>query len=360
MVKEFKTWGERLFPTPVNGRKGRAFKTLAGTRPNPLAKSMGQGGAVKPSAEASLARAKETARKLVKKTPEVMVKVSGNSKSMAKLTSHVDYISRNGKVEIEDQDGGTYSGKSAASGILEDWKDAQGIPQTDAEAEEQGSPRQSLNIVLSMPAGTDRDALKNAARSFAEEAFFGHQWFMAEHRDTEQPHVHICVKIADEYGHRLNPRKDDLQLWREKFAEKLGEYGVEANATKRQARGKIRKSQSQAQYHSTKEKRPLKYNQNRRRETADAIRFGKSIEDAPTLAKAKQTRDDVLKNAQGFADELRGQGEHSLANGLDKHFKSLPPVESEQQMAVRLYRDRKNQTQKSVGKGKDKSDEGER
>ena len=357
MVKEFKTWGERLFPTPVNGRKGRAVKTLAGARPRPLDKTVGQGGAVKPSAATSLARVKEAARKLVKKTPEVMVKVSGNSKSMAKLTNHVDYISRNGKVEIEDQDGGTYSGKGVVNGILDDWKDAQGIPQTEAKAEEQGSPRQSLNIVLSMPAGTDRDALKNAARSFAEEAFSGHQWFMAEHRDTEQPHVHFCVKIADEYGHRLKPRKDDLQLWREKFADKLGEYGVEANATKRQARGKTRKSQSQAQYHSTKEKRPLKYNQNRRRETADAIRFGKNIEDAPPLTKAKQTRGDVLRNAQGFADELRSQGEQLLANGLDKHFKSLPPVESEQQMAVRLFREKNSQVQQKQKHTREDKDE---
>lgn len=345
MVKEFKTWGERLFPTPVNGRKGRAVKTFAGARPRPLDKPTGQGGAVKPSSAASIARSKEAARKLVKNTPEVMVKVSGSSKSMAKLTNHVDYISRNGKVEIEDQEGNVYSGKGAAIGILDDWKDAQGIPQTEAEAEEQGSPRQSLNIVLSMPAGTDRDALKNAARSFAKEAFAGHEWFMAEHRDTEQPHVHFCVRIADEYGHRLNPRKDDLQLWREKFADKLGEYGIEANATKRQVRGKTRKPQSQAQYHSTKEKRPLKYNQNRRRETADAIRLGKSIGDAPPLVKAKKTRENVLKNAHGFSDELRGEGEYLLANKIDKHFKSLPPVESEQQIAIRSYREKNIQMQ---------------
>ena len=101
----------------------------------------------------------------------------------------------------------------------------------------------------------------------------------------------------------------------------------------------------------------MKYNQNRRRETADAIRFGKNIEDAPPLTKAKQTRGDVLRNAQGFADELRSQGEQLLANGLDKHFKSLPPVESEQQMAVRLFREKNSQVQQKQKHTREDKDE---
>jgi hypothetical protein len=48
-----------------------------------------------------------------------------------------------------------------------------------------------------------------------------------------------------------------------------------------------------------------------------------------------------------------------LANKVDKHFKSLPPVESEQQIAIRLYREKNIQTQqKQVAD--DKANKGER
>ena len=41
------------------------------------------------------------------------------------------------------------------------------------------------------------------------------------------PHVHLVVKAEHEYGGpRLNPRKADLQRWRERFAEYMTELGV--------------------------------------------------------------------------------------------------------------------------------------
>ncbi len=56
--------------------------------------------------------------------------------------------------------------------------------------------------------------------------------------DTDQnpsphPHVHLTVKAAGLDGVRLNPRKADLQRWREGFAEALREHGIEATTTSR-------------------------------------------------------------------------------------------------------------------------------
>jgi len=42
------------------------------------------------------------------------------------------------------------------------------------------------------------------------------------------------------HGKRLNPRKADLQRWREVFAEKLREWGVDAEATRQASRGVTR------------------------------------------------------------------------------------------------------------------------
>ena len=42
----------------------------------------------------------------------------------------------------------------------------------------------------------------------------------ALHTDTDNPHVHVCIKMASikKRSKRLNPRKNDLQRWREGFA----------------------------------------------------------------------------------------------------------------------------------------------
>ena len=54
------------------------------------------------------------------------------------------------------------------------------------------------------------------------------------------PHVHLVVKAEHEYGgRRLNPRKADLQRWRERFAEYLTELGVSPTATRREDRGLV-------------------------------------------------------------------------------------------------------------------------
>jgi hypothetical protein len=83
-----------------------------------------------------------------------------------------------------------------------------------------------------MPAGTPPQAVKDAAREFAAEQFQGHQYAFALHTDSERPdepahpHVHLCVLMRDEFGQRLNPRKNDLFEWRLRFAEKMREQGV--------------------------------------------------------------------------------------------------------------------------------------
>ena len=333
--KKFKTWGERLFPPAVVGRVYKLpkiyteIKSTTNKKQALLRKAIKQrrAGGLSPTRKAEL---------LVKKAPEVMVKISGASKGMSKLRNHVDYVSRNGNVELENQNGDVFSGRGAAEDILLDWQDNQNIPNR----EKDGTRREAIHIVLSMPANTDRDSVKNAARSFGHIAFSGHEWFMAEHRDEAHPHVHFVVKMADDSGRRLNPKKADLQRWREQFARQLHEYGIEANATPRPIRGKTRRPKSQAQYHAIKNKRPLRNDQNRRREVVEALKAGQGIADTPSLIKARKTRVNVLQNANGFVSELREGGHEDLAKELQRHFTNLKPVESEQQAALREFSNR--------------------
>jgi hypothetical protein len=52
--------------------------------------------------------------------------------------------------------------------------------------------------------------------------------------------VHLSVKAESRRGKRLNPRKADLQRWRETFAERLRERGIDAEATRQATRGEVR------------------------------------------------------------------------------------------------------------------------
>jgi hypothetical protein len=92
--------------------------------------------------------------------------------------------------------------------------------------------------MLSMPRGTDPLAVQRAAREFAQVELADHKYVMVLHDHQANPHVHISVRAESKHGKRLNPRKADLQRWRETFADKLRGWGVEAEATRQAIRGR--------------------------------------------------------------------------------------------------------------------------
>ena len=94
--------------------------------------------------------------------------------------------------------------------------------------------------MLSMPKGTDAQTLVKAAREFAKIEFADHRYVMVLHTHQANPHVHLSVKAESKHGARLNPRKADLHRWRETFAERLREWGVDAEASRQAARGVVR------------------------------------------------------------------------------------------------------------------------
>jgi hypothetical protein len=63
---------------------------------------------------------------------------------------------------------------------------------------------------------------------------------MVLHDHQANPHVHLSVKAESKHGERLNPRKADLHRWRETFAERLREWGIDAEATRQASRGEYR------------------------------------------------------------------------------------------------------------------------
>ncbi|MFT4433141.1 relaxase/mobilization nuclease domain-containing protein [Caballeronia sp. 15715] len=190
------------------------------------------------------ARVREQLARTLKHTPEVMVKITNRAsggQGMGAVRRHLRYISRNGEVQLEDQDGQTIVGAAALHDLADAWQfGGWGLPET-------STHREVFNILLSMPPGTERRAVHDAARDFAALEFGdGRDYVFAAHDDQAHPHVHLCVQVRGPDGRRLNPAKRDLQRWRERFAQQLQAHGVEANATSRRTRGAARRYPKQA------------------------------------------------------------------------------------------------------------------
>lgn len=256
------------------------------------------------------------------KHPEVMVKIpkrlSNNSKGMRGVRNHLDYVSRNGEVTLETQDGEKLNGKKAVNGLTRDWQKLN-IP-------EESKYREALNIVLSMPEHTDPEAVLNAARKFAAEQFDGHQYAFGLHHEAHRPgepkhpHVHLCVLMRDEFGQRLNPRKNDLFEWRVRFAEKLREEGVQCAATKRQHRGQTQKPENSLLRAIRKRGVLGNVHKQQALELIEAVKNNDRPKH-PFLKETMQTRGIIISEYGAIAKELYKMGhktEAKIISGLAK------------------------------------------
>lgn len=260
---------------------------FAGT-PKKTKKSASSGGMPSFSAVRPNYNAKKTALNVIKgvnkKLPQVVVKISGSSKGANKAQAHADYIGRNGKVEIEDQDGNKYKGKNEQKELLGAWS-AMGMH----DKHETGSRREAFHFVFSMPKGTNPDAMKTAVRNLVKEEFDGHKFFMAQHLDTDSPHVHVLLNATNDKGERLNPRKQDLHNYRVAFVAKLKEQGIEATATRRIHQFKYKDNKRQGVIH---------------KDERTGIKQGDKKPTASQLKTIQATHKDIAKQYQAYVDNL--------------------------------------------------------
>jgi len=224
-------WGSRLFnvstetlPRPRRSRNVRLSS----------AKSTSTGGRLS-TAQARATYVRQKLQAMVRRSAQVVVKLVRAPKGMKGISNNLTYISRDGQLEIEDQDGQVIHGKDAVADLKAEWRDG-GMP-----IAADSTMRDAFHLVLSMPTRTDPLSVQRAARDFATREFSGFQYAMVLHtfetdpdpKPSSHPHVHLTVKAVGLDGVRLNPRKADLQRWREGFAEALREHGIEATTTSR-------------------------------------------------------------------------------------------------------------------------------
>lgn len=181
------------------------------------------GFATGPTARAKLAR-------IVRKAPEVVVKVTGRQRGGGHVKAHLDYIGRKGGVDIETRDGEILTSKDDITERAAEWSDT---------LQWRSRPTvSSVALIFSMPAGTDPDKVLGAVRALAHaELSDNHDYVLALHTDTPRPHVHLAVQAEGLDRTRFNPRPVQLNRFRERFARELRARGVAAEATPRRARG---------------------------------------------------------------------------------------------------------------------------
>ena len=165
---------------------------------------------------------------------------------------------------------------------------------------------------------------------------------MAAHEDEKHPHVHLTVKAVNQDGVRLNPRKADLQYWREIFAEKLREQGIEANATPRKVRGVVKKAEKQVvriidREHTRGERKAPSRGNLAQRESAEqeAQRGAAHINPAQAniLKQRKQVQHDFGTVARALA--AGDQEDKRLAVEIVRFVEQMPPIVTKHEQLVK-------------------------
>lgn len=181
-------------------------------------------------------RAVATMERTARRAPEVVVRITGRQHGGGHVLANFSYISRLGHGPDEELPLYTSDGDVIRDGgemriLAQDWHEWE----MGDDARRKGAT--SISMILSMPTGTDPERLKDAALDFARQEFANRSWVASLHVDRDHPHVHVTFARRDHDGRRFHPDRDDLFRYRQRFAEKLRDRGIEANATPAKARG---------------------------------------------------------------------------------------------------------------------------
>jgi hypothetical protein len=191
------------------------------------------GAAGRCSRQKHIKTAKSKISKYIRSAPEVMVKITSFSKDSSTVTDHLSYISRNGELPIYDSYDRDVTEERFAGDITRETADVKG--------------RKTVNMILSMPEGTEKEGFKEATKDFLRNEFSNHDYHYAFHDDKGHFHAHIVVPMVDRELKRINPRKEDIQRYREGFAESLEKEGILANAMRCVTKGKYPENRTRFQ-----------------------------------------------------------------------------------------------------------------
>jgi hypothetical protein len=302
---------------------------LRGSGGRPLLDIASYGRATPASGRAYTSAETAHALRTARGTPEVMVKVSGGARTLRGVAAHFDYIGREGRGDIETDDGQILHEKGIENALLKDW-DLDLPTRRRAIIGDRKPLKRVHNLVFSMPEGTSPDKLLKAVRTFASKEFgLRHRYAMALHTDQRHPHVHVVVKAVSEDGERLNIRKATLRKWRQDFAQCLRDFGVEANATERAVRGAVTPRKLDGIHRAVR--RGASTHMQHRAEVVAHELARRNFQIEPGKGALTSTRDAVLRGWAGLADALDISGRRSEAATIRQFTARMPPPVTEKE-----------------------------
>lgn len=311
-----------MFPKPTSA--------AAASRPSTHAKHAFGGGT---HARMS-SRAVMTMDRTSRRVPEVVVRITGRQHGGGHVLANFAYISRLGhgpekELGLETSDGEVLRDGRDMQVLAQDWQEWE----MDGDARRKGAT--SISMILSMPTGTDPEKLKAAAVGFAKQEFANRSWVAGLHIDRDHPHVHITIARRDLDGRRFHPDRDDLFRWRQRFAQKLRERGIEANATPTRARGldpthehiAVQKMRDKGQVPRIDVSRVDRAQRLREQGIADPVKSVLAARQATVRATYKRSITE-LSASPSFADQV-------VAQSLEKFVASMPEPEANSARAMR-------------------------
>ena len=160
--------------------------------------------------------------------PQAVFKISSYSHSAGAVWDRVNYVARDGEIEVEGPNGELLDQEQLEE-MVDEWS---------GETKAGQGRRYAMSAVVSFPLGVGEEKATEAGRQFFQAAFAdNHDYVFAPHTDAKQFHVHVVVQAAGHDGKQIRLNRDDIQDLRMLLAEKAREQGIELDASPRWARG---------------------------------------------------------------------------------------------------------------------------
>ena len=268
--------------------------------------------------------------RVARKLPQAVVKISSHNSGKPQVRARLHYVSREGALAIETDEGITLDGLEEVDRLVDDWA---------ADFGSRVNSRDTMSLVISLPAGTDADKAIDAAREFFTETFAeNHEYAFAGHDDTDNFHIHLVVKARGRDGKPMRATRRDPQLWRQAFAEKAREQGIEVDASPRWARGTGRRTPPTAIFEIRRRGEMPRVDE---QAAKDAIRRARNPKDRPTkseqVIRAINQRERfefanqaaaVAEEAKSIADDGRRLAALKIAAELASFAEGMPVPQS--------------------------------
>ncbi|WP_282610883.1 relaxase/mobilization nuclease domain-containing protein [Pelagibius sp. Alg239-R121] len=176
-------------------------------------------------------------------THQAVLKIvrNGTTNGGARLAAQLQYISRDGNLDLEN---GTNLGAVPRTeegdmlrDVIADWEQ-------DFERMDPRTKFYTYHLIVSYPQSVDQVAARIAGEDFAARLSSGdygdrYKYVLAHHSDTRNPHTHIVINRAGQGGKTLHLSRHgiDIQSLRDLHVETAREVGVRLAATSRFSRG---------------------------------------------------------------------------------------------------------------------------